>query len=516
MTKGIVLTFLLIPFLFSFTSPVNAQQNQDAAHDKQIHNISITVQLLPVYATDKDGNPVFDLKQKDIQLFVDGKPMEILHFNRFKTETNQAPHSPDKPKTVKAVATTPERINFLIFDSIISDVETEQSNEISAHLAREMIRNAPPGDGFVIFKSDEHWGFRYIIGPTKNKMHLFRVLEMISKGEPFKKPYEEMVDQLMVSEVSNFNVQAPDPPEPKFNKARVHFEYHMNMIRTSTGTRSHNNGLNELINALTQFQHILKSIDLNKAVYLISPSRPSWIEQSKFYALEDTAKAINYGGGMFYIINPIPEVSRQRRSTLKFMSDFVKGGFIAGSSIKALVSQVKNSTSAYYELAFRHRTAPGQKLKIKLKSNRKGIKLATLAYTKQDVPYKKMTKRQQQVFLLNVIHGGAWSRKIADVKRTKYKFMGSGRAPMLQVASTRMHRKPPKAITIRIPREMRKKKVHIYKVAVDKKTLKADINMVKKKPGNRLWMYFNTSSKWTNYFVIIEPSKPMVIYNKLK
>ena len=141
--------------------------------------------------------------------------------------------------------------------------------------------------------------------------------------------------------------------------------------------------------------------------------------------LEEAAKEINYGGSLFYLINPLKQKKRGRGSDLKFMADAAGGKFISGTGMNDIVTQVKNSTSAYYELAFSPPpSAAGKKSRIEIKCKRKGVELTTIAHSEKERPYRSMKNMEKRMFVLNVINGGSWSRMTASVKQVKYKSTG--------------------------------------------------------------------------------------------
>ena len=61
----------------------------DAAQDPIKHKVSVDVMLVPVFVVGADGNPVFDLKKEDFEVYANGTPVEIAQFIRFDFEHQQ-------------------------------------------------------------------------------------------------------------------------------------------------------------------------------------------------------------------------------------------------------------------------------------------------------------------------------------------------------------------------------------------------------------------------------------------
>ncbi|MCP5048111.1 MAG: hypothetical protein GY940_13145, partial [bacterium] len=260
-------------------------------------------------------------------------------------------------------------------------------------------------------------------------------------------------------------------------------------------------------NSLTRLKYALKSTTLSKTVYLIS-SRPqdarmvnsnaTMGETSVGYLrfLEDAAKEVNYGGSLFYVINPIPEKLKtaMKNPELRFMTDAAGGKYISGDSFPEILSKVKNSTSAYYELAFTPTAKPGEKVRVQVKCKRKGIQLTTIGNTQQDLPYHRMDTIEKQMFVLNIVNGGSWSRIAGKVKPVKFEVSQKNSSPVDSATSSKFDTwvdpslarmdsgpSPIKRVTVSLPPEMKNRKLHLYTVDVDSESRKATIKLVKKK-----------------------------------
>jgi hypothetical protein len=152
-----VLTLLLLPAL-------EGQTKKTAARDDGLsYSVSVNAHLVPIYAVDKMGNPVFDLKPGEIQLYANGKPVEIIYFNSFSvTEQERVPGQPLQKTTGQI---NPRgRMNFIIMDSLASNIDIFK---LARTIAMGIIENAPPNDSFIIMESNQINGFQYICGPEK-------------------------------------------------------------------------------------------------------------------------------------------------------------------------------------------------------------------------------------------------------------------------------------------------------------------------------------------------------------
>ena len=237
---GVMKKFILIigVLLFSINS---------ISHDIQ-HEVTVTLKLVQVFVTDKDGNPVRGLKADDFSLFVDGKQETITDFEAHFTPSAQTSVTEESaPQILPEHEAKLQRTFFLIFDFLENDlsgiafskraaihfIDTQlTANDEAAFLTysplegfvlqeyltsdkerlKDSINNTKRIPGFRRMHLDdgrEQAIFRqYFTKDMKDLSHVFRLVPgnknilLFSRGFPFfydafvKKEYEEMCDAL--------------------------------------------------------------------------------------------------------------------------------------------------------------------------------------------------------------------------------------------------------------------------------------------------------------------------------
>ncbi len=471
-----------------FILPAVCLHGQQSDPDKSLrYEVSVRAQLVPIFAVDSQGNPVFDLKQEEIQLYVDGKPFDIIFFKSYQLKSEEEQQVQIKSPAVKL----PERINFIIIDTLISNKNTM---EPARAIVWEIIKRASTSEVFVILESNQITGFQYVVGPEKNKKKLSEALEKIEK-------------RYMQRRV-RFNAWMINPSDPPEMTGRL---MELEMLRAIRERQKYQGDVSQFAHSLQQLKYALKTTPLPKTVYLISAGHmenmlgKNPITYLRF--LEDAAKAVNYGGSLFYLINPLKQNAPGKGTALKFMSDAVGGKFISDTSIPNVVSQIKKNTSAYYELAFYPLKESGQKSRVQLKCKRKEVQLTTINYSEKGRPYHLMQSIEKKMFVLNIVNGGSWSRMVAPVKRVKYEIQDRAKA----VGNPDDFRH----IEVAIPPGMRNRKLHLYLVEIDANTQKADLGLVEKTVGEKEMLSIRLNTNKKQYFVFIEPSIPTCIYNRV-
>ena len=523
--QGLFFMLVLVLYLAGLSIVTLSADNK-----KLEYEVGATAQLVPFFVVDKKGNPVYDLREEEVELYVDGKLTPLLAFNRFQLDRMQgAPEQAQgQPEPAPAVK-MPERINFLILDTLIGGLNTIKD---SCRIAWKIIEKAPPTDGFVLLRSDWKRGFRYIMGPEKNKGLLAAALERL--GAEFTEIEANKLNLRRFRRIagqahwySGIEYQsmkggiAPQGSGRAGGSGAAEEAMAMQRMMFNRGKAHEHNYIKNMKNfgrSLAQLKYALRSTTFSKSVFLISSAitghqgaaiqnRSGENPVAYYRVLEEAGKAINYGGGLFYLVNPMPIKDSHNQGTLKFMADAAGGQYISGRSLDKIVDNLKNNTSAYYEIAFSPTGKPGQKKRIKIKLKRKGMKLTTIAHSEQDRPYDKMKKTERRMFVLNVVNGGSWSRMSTRVRRIKYT-RGAG---YKSVDPTRSYQD----VYVKVPEDMRGKYLHFYKVDVDPKSGKAIFDYKKKKSKRREKVRLTPSPGKAQFFVFIDPKTGDSLYNNV-
>jgi len=492
MTCSRLFTYLLLIFTLVPVLPGQTQkQDKDLSYE-----VSVSAQLVPVYAVDKKGNPVFDLKKEEIKLYADGKPVDVIYFNGYRVEEQQRVKVPARtsPKTpLPPTPGSPPRLNFIIIDSLVSNLNVLT---LGRTIAMGIIKNAPPGDAFIIMESNQIRGFQYIAGPEKDPEKLAQALAQIEKLYLSRRFY---LDPGTVHELSLVSGN---------QRAMVQHVLNMDGDIVRDNQSEYSKEVRVLAQSLQGLKYALKTISLPKTVFLITTnpqkSNLRGVPVTYYRFLENAAKALNMGGSMFYLINPLMYRSKLKRTELKFMTEAGYGKLIHGTNIREIVEKVKKSTSAYYEMAFYPDKKPGEKTRIKLECKRKGVELISIGYSEQAKPYHQMNNTEKKLFALDIVNRGNWSRIVAKVGRIKYREL-----PGTTPESTG------KTIEVDIPPVMRNRPLELVTVRINPETQEAAVERKIKTMGEKETLQITPMPGRDSYFIIIEPRTPLCIYNQV-
>jgi hypothetical protein len=471
--KSSVLLFFLAMVFWALLLP--GQDQQEKLLKRLEYEVSVNAQLIPIFAVDSRGEPVFDLKKEEVEVEADGKAVDIIYFAGYQLE--------EKDNVPAGL----ERMNFIILDTLISNRNTMVPAQA---IARGIIRQASPGEAFVILESNQISGFQYVIGPEKDKNKLNDAIQNIVKRYMRRRVW---LTQKMP--------RAGDFSDPKSYELALQMfgsAYH----DAQREREQYRQDIRIFADSLLQLKYALKTITQPKTIYLVSAGLiPGAMGNSATYwgFLQEAAKAINYGGSMFYLINPLKQKYPGGGTELKFMTDQVGGKLITGTNPTDIVTKIKKSTSAYYELVYYPEKKPDKKNRLQLKCKRSGIELITIHYIEQRTPYRDMSDLEQELFVLNVVNGGSWSRMAAKVETVGYRTLD----PQLT------------AIEVPIPPALKDRIVDLFLVDIDPKTGRAHFQRYHKIVGETEQIRFQVKKDREQFFVFIEPQQLLCIYNHI-
>jgi hypothetical protein len=507
--KSIIFCFtcLLVSGLF----PGHASQIE---HKPLHYDAQVTAQVIPIFAVDKQGNPVYDLEKDEIELYINRKPYKILDFMSYQvTEEAQIKEDLKKADTKEGqirtvtgktgdeqgereiIIKSPERVNFIIIDGITN---SKSGLRNAKKLAVDIVKSAGPTDSFVLLQVTPNTGLHYLIGPEKDKNKLIRALDSIYKNPDWVTlvPYRRTASSMARADGEFLG--------------RLRKMSNVEMLALRMG---HKKQMEKFGKTIREFKYALKTIRFPKTVFLLSGGIQALSGDRNYYfnanlinyyiIMKQAAIDINKGGSLLYLVNPIPETLRIR-SVLSMMSEVSNAKCVSGRDVNEMLKQLKNNTAAYYEVAFSHKPELGDNFKIRIKCKRKGVRLNTLEYGEKAKPYAEMPKLQKELFALNVVTGGSWSRMVGTVKPTVYQ----------KLEETTEKQKIVKKINVTIPKKLKGKKLDVFVLNVDPATLKADIKldqrMVDGKGNLDVEVEAQTGKK--QYIVIVEPEKTDCIF----
>lgn len=536
-----IMSLILTGFLSAPFFAREAKESPDL-QDSLNYSVSVNVMVVPLFAVDTGGNPVYDLKEEEIQLFVNNQPTDIAAFKPFEFTSEQKVEEKVNMKgTVETVQPIGERFVFVILDTMFNSLTGfRRSKEIAARLIKE----GEPGDNFVILENSSIGGLKYIGGPEKDGNVLIKKINDLSA------PPEKWSKDIYSSRVLSENLDVNPMTDPRLESMK--WKGLRDSLINSEKLR-YQHQVQYFSHVLSQFKYALKTIDKPKIVFLISegiasgafrdaigsaesemskrntntgsddPSEGFFalltkdeatvFDQNKIYSafmlkyLVEVVKSINSGGSVLYTINPrrtddLNDDEASGEMSLRYLAGDSGGKYFAGSKPEQIIERVKKTTAAYYELFYAILPNMGADMALRIECKRKDVRVHSLIHTERNRTYLQMEPVQKKIFALNVVSNGNWSRIVGKVMKAKFKKSGSTKDNLM-------------TIQVSLPRVMQNCKIDMFSIGTDPKTQETTVDLLGSQAKDVVNLKIKKKKDINQFFVIIEPNTPYCIYNQI-
>ncbi|NIM11263.1 MAG: hypothetical protein GTO45_04665 [Candidatus Aminicenantes bacterium] len=448
-------------------------------HKPLEYEVSVKALPVPFVAVDAYGNPVYDLKRDELELYINRKLTKIIYLygisfgdaevSREKDEEQKPP-----PVEVAAVRKFPAkevtRLKFIIVDALFNSYVGLKHAKM---VARQLIENGAPQDRFILLEITLG-GLKYIAGP-----------------EPGSKEFLEHLDKLKTN-----------PQKLLWWERRYSFGFRglrYERLMMDDGLKcARRDTVNMYLNAFEQFKNALLTIDNPKVTYLLSEDFYEHCEDGfmKYFPWQHTI--YSYLGFEGYMENQVYDGG----SVLERIS--VRG--LRRHHVRPLVKWLNRSASAYYELFFNPSADLGKQMKIEIKCKRKGVRIKAAAHKERDKPYQKMSQVRKKLFAISVAADRSWSRVLGRVQRSPYETLN------VKKIGDETH----VTVHVPIPEKMKNRSVDVFALRFDDQFMDADVTLENRRVTDSETITLPTEkNKKQLYFVIVDPTTAFCIFNKV-
>jgi len=402
-----------------FFSLINPGFSQEENRQKTIvEKVEVNWWQVPIFALDKHGSPILDLKDTDIEVWVNGQRIEAFTFYKreftvstpVQKEAVDSQQPSEKPKEKVPQALKPQSI-FLVFDVAMSG---QRCTKHSKDIAGKIITGAGPGFQFYVLTIEPWKGLNYICGPSADKKEL---LDSIDK-KVIGKPNERIVDTSKF-----FATPANDETGEMSEQVAAYY------MKKAEG----------FFNSFESLYLLFNSIEDNKFVYFFTEGISNSIlgairaEKTRYRAqLKNAAESLGRGGAVLFIVNPLGvgdasdlvtrsvdannnnyagstasyfdrENERSGEDYLRYMAKESGGKYLEGVKEK-IATSLEQVHRAYYEISFPDiPQLKGATRDITIKLKRKGIFIHSLRSLEKSKTYREMNKAEKEILALNLI-----------------------------------------------------------------------------------------------------------------
>jgi len=411
--------YFLMVILFLLIVTMSFPQEQK----KIIEEVSVSWWQVPVFAIDKDGNPVTDLKKEDVEVYLDGGKMPGFSLNKRNYTVTEKKYEPVEAPTAEQVPFIKKKVVLLLFDLTLSG---ELSSHRAKKVAEKIVKESDDETRFFVLTIEAYSGLVFLgEGSGKNKDELINLINTkVNEKKNRRKPnFTEMIgEELMIAKGAVpgrwSKYEAEDYPLFIESVSKPY-------KRTSMG----------FLYAFETLYFLLNSIEDNKFIYLFSEGLSKSILTSNrslagergmydFY-IKRIGKYMNRCGAVFFVINTMGVDQYMSTETTGYM----RGGGQMPSSQSAISGEemlhmlTKNSSGtymegtgqdiveklhkigrAYYEVSFPDPPQlEGLKRKVNIVSKRKGVKIISLKHLEKRKHYTQLNSVEKDMLALNLV-----------------------------------------------------------------------------------------------------------------
>lgn len=474
--KKSVISLWIVFFLFLFietTIPAYSQEEKDLSYD-----VSVRALQVPFVASDSKGQPVFNLKQDELELFINGKQQDILYLfdSPFKSEpiTSSTPVdtlSQSSPFDMK-------RIKFIIIDAFFNSMT---GLDKSKKIARKIIEECSPKDMFVLMQITFN-GLEYIAGPEPSGPNFVKFLDNIKKTRQSMELWSPTEQEVLIA----YSLPWIGDPFIYLNGMRHSEDVSFELYKDS----------------FKQLNQALRTITNPKVTYLINEGV---VAATQYKTVVDEGRKYNSAQiRTGYFEKFLDQYVYDGGSILKKV-DLNRYEEIKPSMLDSIASDLIHSTDAYYEIYFDPGDAKSKELAIEIKCKRPGIQINSVHYKDKDKPYMGLNETMKKAYAASAAFGQSSSRMLGRVKKAPFKRIENPGNPMGD------------QIEVSLPLEMQNRNLDIFILYFNDKYKDPSIISQSKMCQEKAIFYLKPDKKRTVvYFSIIEPTQVYTVVNKLQ
>lgn len=440
-------------------------------HDGGGETVDVEIKIVPFYAVDAEGKPVFDLKRDEVELRLDGKPLAVDTFDAFDRQGEA--EDEEGREAAKTKGRTPRRHVVLFFDTAFS---SPRGFETGREFAAKMVGDLPAGDLLYLVTHEFQSGLKQRLGPLaaspSGKSRLLAEIGDLQAEIGQITPETEFSTTMTGRGVTRKGVpsgQMMVVDEPLRTTQQTQME---SVART----------LAESIQALAdQFQRIQEpklliflSQGIDPTLYWVGSdqklsgmveSSSLVVKGSNFTGLhklyEKPLRQLADTGTMSLFVNLDDQARRQRvnDSSLEHMARASGGLYLGGVDASLVSDRAARSTAAYYEAGFYLSDPKLSRGKVEVAVNRPGVTTWSAGTIKTRETWRGLSEDARRLLIVDLVEGEQRARK--PVKLTLENLPGSVQGGRTAAGTTRLQ------FQAGWPQELAGRKVDLYNVLLE-------------------------------------------------
>jgi VWFA-related protein len=380
--------------------------------------VNVEVKIVPFYAADAEGNPVYDLRADEVELRVGGAPVPIESFDRYAIQPGRA------GAEASPLTPTPSRSVFFLFDQTFSSPTGFNTDK---RLAARMVQSWPAGDRLFLMAHGTAAGIERKLGPVppdaEGKKELLAAIEALQPETRRLELQEDTnVDYGPPSDRAShgkFASSAPDNQRASVDdgiQGSVRNEYH-GIARDFAGS------LGDFATELRRISGpkllVLFSQGMDNDLYFLGSSgnkvgsdESVEVDSRRAPPLVDRFRqplaALAESGTVLLFVNTDRGPEAGADAVLRQMAQSTGGLYVEGRDPRDLEKRIAGSTTAYYEAAFHPATPLLQRdsAAVEVTVRRPGVRVWAPAAVRTRESYRALSAFEKQRLVIDLLSGG--------------------------------------------------------------------------------------------------------------
>jgi hypothetical protein len=396
-------------------SAARAQNDPATPRFNAGETVSVDVRIVPFYAVDAQGKPVYDLRPDEVELRVGGVVVPIDSFDPYAIAFGRsaAPASPLAPALARTV--------YFLFDTTFSSPTGFKTDQ---RLAARMIEGWPAGDRLFLVTHGSRAGLERRLGPVppdaEGKKELLKAVAALSP----EVRRVELQDDPTIDFSPPAETASRKSPAPGSQMAHVYNNIQGTMRGEYHGVASDlARSLGDLAGVLRQTPGpkllVLFSQGLDDNLYFqgdsgfkVGSDESVRVDTRRAPPLVDRfrgpLRALAEAGAMAVFVNTDRDPGIDGDAVLRDMAKTTGGLYVEGRDPRDLESRIAGSTTAYYEAGFRPSGTllAASRADVAVTVKRPGVRAWAPAAVQTREAYRTLSAFEKRRMVIDIVAGG--------------------------------------------------------------------------------------------------------------
>ncbi len=393
--------------------------------------VNVEVKIVPFYAADEQGNPVYDLRPDEIELKVGGAPVALESFDRYVIPSGRA-GSGASPLTP-----TPSRSVFFLFDRTFSSPTGLNTDK---RLAAQMVESWPGGDRLFLMAHGTAAGIEKKLGPVPpdaaGKKELLAAIEALEPEtrrvelqENTTADYGPASGRASRSKITGLSDQRASLDDTI--RGLTHSEYHSIARDFASSLADFAAGLRRIAGPKLL---VIFSQGVDNTLYFegdnglkVGSNGSAEVDSRRAPPLLDRFRqplaALAESGTVLLFVNTDRGQVTDADAVLRHMAQTSGGLYIEGRDPRDLEKRIAGSTTAYYEAAFHPAASLLQKdsAAVEVVVRRPGVRVWAPAAVRTRETYLDLSAAEKRRLVVDLLSSGPAAQQAHGTVRLNVK-----------------------------------------------------------------------------------------------